>query len=45
MPFELGSYSVRYYPPTITDHNTVKYQVSDHRPAWARFRIDMGDDD
>jgi hypothetical protein len=27
------------------DHNVVKYTVSDHRPIWARFRIDLGDDD
>lgn len=28
-----------------SDHNYVKYSVSDHRPIWARFRIDAGDDD
>jgi endonuclease/exonuclease/phosphatase family metal-dependent hydrolase len=27
------------------DHNTVKYTISDHRPIWARFRIDLPDDD
>jgi len=27
------------------DHNTVKYKVSDHRPIWAKFRIDLGDDE
>ena len=29
----------------ISDHNEVKYRVSDHRPIWARFRIDLEDDD
>jgi len=29
----------------IADHNTIKYAVSDHRPVWARFQIDAGDDD
>lgn len=28
-----------------TDHNRVKYSVSDHRPIWAQFRVDAGDDD
>lgn len=26
-------------------HNAIKYRVSDHRPIWARFRIDLQDDD
>jgi endonuclease/exonuclease/phosphatase family metal-dependent hydrolase len=29
----------------ISDHNTVKYRVSDHRPIWIRLRIDLPDDD
>lgn len=29
----------------VKDHNTVKYAVSDHRPVWALFQIDAGDDD
>lgn len=32
-------------PFSLMDHNGVKYSVSDHRPIWARFRIDDGDDD
>ena len=30
---------------SITDHNEVKYRVSDHRPIWIRLRIDGNDDD
>jgi endonuclease/exonuclease/phosphatase family metal-dependent hydrolase len=30
---------------SITDHNEVKFKVSDHRPIWIRLRIDGGDDD
>lgn len=30
---------------SITDHNELKYRISDHRPIWIRFRIDLGDDD
>lgn len=26
-------------------HNTLKVSMSDHRPIWARFRIDLEDDD
>ena len=30
---------------SISDHNDIKYRISDHRPIWARFRIDLPDDD
>lgn len=29
----------------IKDHNELKYLISDHRPVWVRFRIDLPDDD
>lgn len=29
----------------IKNHNQLKYLISDHRPIWARFRIDLEDDD
>ncbi len=30
---------------SISDHNTLKFQISDHRPIWIRLQIDGGDDD
>lgn len=34
-------------PPynAMKDHNEIKYTISDHRPIWARFQIDLDDDD
>ena len=32
-------------PWTEKDHEAIKDAVSDHRPIWARFQIDLGDDD
>lgn len=30
---------------SIKSHTALKYLISDHRPIWIRFRIDLGDDD
>jgi len=32
-------------PWTEKKHEEIKAAISDHRPIWARFRIDLGDDD
>lgn len=29
----------------IEDHNRLKYVISDHRPIWIQFRVDLPDDD
>jgi len=27
------------------DYQTLKYIISDHRPVWTEFKINLGDDD
>lgn len=44
---DVGIVAFDMEPPfkDMSDHNEVKYRVSDHRPIWIRMRIDFPDDD
>ncbi|MBU1700037.1 MAG: hypothetical protein KJ970_03300 [Candidatus Eisenbacteria bacterium] len=43
---DIGIVAFDMQPPyTTMSHNAIKYTVSDHRPIWIRFQIDLGDDD